>query len=99
MTADEITEMFENDNDEFLKFEHVPAERQLNKRPDICAFLLLDKLVPGDSDIVAGAEHDEIYLEVSVEDLAKVATEDDILTLIRCGVRWASEFDCLAMFV
>jgi hypothetical protein len=95
----EIAEVFEKFDDEFLKFDRVPPERKLHPRPDLCAFLLLDRLVPGTSDMVAAAEHDEIWLEVSPEALAAVATEDDILTLIRCGLRYDGDVDSLAMFV
>lgn len=95
----DVKATFEQHDDEFLKFDRIPAERKLHRRPDLCAFLLLDKLVPGTEDIVSGAEHDEIFVRVDAEDLAKVATEDDILTLARCGVRYSDEYDCLAMFV
>lgn len=89
---------FEKHNDEYIKFERV--ENKMHSRPDICAFLLLDKLLPNDgNDIVSAAEHDEIYLDADCEKLAEVATDDDILTLTRCGVRYDSSTDSLAMFV
>lgn len=93
-----MVEWFDKHDDEFLKFKNIPAERRLSTRPDLCAFLLLDKLVSGNSDIVAAAEHDEIFLETSAEDVFLVATEDDIITLIRCGVRYDKENDSFAMF-
>lgn len=86
-----------HEDGEFLKFERV--QNKLANRPDIHAFLLLDKLVPGDSDMVSAAEHDKIWLNVQVEELAKVATEEQIIELIRCGVRLDSSTDSLAMFV
>jgi hypothetical protein len=88
---------FEKFNDDFLNFEGIENKR--SRRPDIHAFLLLDELVPGRADMVCAAEHDEIFLEVNPDDLAKAATEDHVLELIRCGVRWSSEGDSLAMFV
>ena len=96
MLAD-LNEVFEKYNDDYLKFERV--ENKLHARPDLCAFLLIDKLLPNNgSDIVCAAEHDEIYLDADCEKLAEVATEEDILTLTRCGVRYDSEFDSLVMF-
>lgn len=81
--------------DEYLRFERV--ENKLHPRPDVCAFLLLDKLVPApDNDMICAAEHDEIFLDTDCEKLAAVATEADILTLVRCGVRFDGEG--LAMF-
>jgi len=87
-------EQFEND---YIKFEKM--ENKLHSRPDICAFLLLDRLVPGNRDIVSAAEHDEIYLDVDCELLAAAASDEDIRTLVRCGVRYDSDVESLAMFV
>lgn len=62
---------------------------------------MLDRLVPSlnGADMVCAAEHDEVYLETNVKELEKVITDADILTLVRCGVRYDDTFDCLAMFV
>lgn len=49
--------------------------------------------------MVSAAEHDEIYLDVSGEELCAVATEADLIYLHRCGVRYDSSTDSLAMFV
>jgi hypothetical protein len=94
----DLQEVWDKYGDEYLKFGRV--ENPLYPRPDIAAFLLLDKLVPTEnsSDMVCAASHDEIFLNTSVFKLAKVATEEDILTLIRCGVRLVGG-DYLAMFV
>lgn len=85
MTTDELREIFEREDDEFLKFERIESPR--HPRPDLCAFLMLHDLVPGDSDMVAGASHDEIHLDVREEDLAAVVTEAQVIDLRRCGVR------------
>lgn len=84
-----LEEKFNRVHDEFLKFDRV--EVKLHTRPDLCAFLLLDQLVHGNSDIVAAAEHDEIYLDTDLDELEKVATLEDVLTLTRCGVIYNSE--------
>ena len=102
MNSDErlekMAELFEKfGNSEYIKFARV--ENKLHERPDLCAFILLDKLVPGAGrDMIAGAEHDEIYLDVDPRKLAEVATEADVLTLVRCGVRYEIGGDGLAMF-
>ncbi len=93
----DIKEAFELADGEFLKFDRI--ENPPCRRRDICAFIKLDQLVPGHRDIVAAAEHDEIYLDVEADELAAVATQDDIVYLHRCGVRWSTEADCLSMFV
>lgn len=82
---------------EFLKFDRV--QNKTSQRPDLHAFTLLDKLVPGNRDLVSAAEHDEIWLSVQPEELAKVATEEQIVELIRCGVRYDQTSEGLAMFV
>lgn len=92
-------EQYEKYEDEYLEFGRVKNKR--SKRADLHAFLLLDKLCPSHRgfDIVSGAEHDEIWLDVEPEKLAKVATEQQIIELIRCGVRYDEDTDSLAMFV
>ena len=67
-------------------------------RKDLVAFNLLDRLVPGRDRIIAGAEHDKIALSTDVAALAKVATDDDILSLVRCGVFYDSADEYLWMF-
>ena len=91
-----LAEVFEKFDDDYIKFERI--ENKLSGRPDLHAFLLLDKLMPGTRDMVSAAKHDEIYLDVDCEKLAEVASEDDILTLTRCGVRYEGDTDSLCMF-
>lgn len=90
-----LEEVFEKHDDEFIKFDRV--KNKLSSRPDIHAFILLNQLVPGTSDMVSASEHDEIFLDIDVEELAKVATEGQVIDLIRCGVRLGDYG--LAMFV
>jgi hypothetical protein len=90
-------EMFEEFEDEFLKFERITEK--LSQRPDIHAFILLDKLVPGKGGIIGGASHDLIGLDVDPEQLLKVATKDQLRDLHRCGVRYDSDVGGLGMFV
>jgi hypothetical protein len=93
--GDTMTDMFAEFDDEFLKFDRVKEKFSL--RPDLHAFILLDKLLPGAHDMVAAAEHDEIYLYPDPEELLKVATKDQLRDLHRCGVR-ANENGYLCMF-
>lgn len=97
MTRDELIELFEANDGEFLQFERI--DNPLHKRPDLCAFLRLDELVPGNRDMVSAAEHDEIYLEIDLDKLADVATADDVIYLQRCGIRLDDYNGGLAMFV
>lgn len=86
----------DNDGEEFLKFDRV--EVKLSTRPDIHAFILLNSLFPKNRDIVSGAEHDEIYLDVNDEQ-AGTLNDAQILELSRCGVRYDTQYCCLCMFV
>lgn len=94
----DLPETFDKYSDEYLRFERV--ENKLHPRPDLCAFLLLDKLLPNYGfDMICAATHDEIFLDSDCNRLAELATEEDILTLTRCGVRYDSDTDSLAMFI
>ena len=93
-----LKERFEQFEDDYIKFEEKVLNKK-SKRPDIHAFLLLDELVDGDSDIVSAAEHDEIYLGIDCDVLAGVVTDAQIHELVCCGVRYCQDYDCLCMFV
>lgn len=93
----DLAERFEKYEDDFLKFERI--ESPSHPRPDMCAFLRLHELCPGTKDMVDGARHDEIWLSVDPEELQGKASDDDILLLTRCGVRYDDDADSLAMFV
>lgn len=82
---------------DYLRFDLV--EHKLHPRPDLCAMLLLDKLRPGPGrDMVCAASHDEFALDADETQLAAVATEADIITLVRCGVRYSRDTGSLVMF-
>ena len=95
----DLYEFFEKHNDEYIKFERIENKR--SARPDLHAFLLLEELVPTKNyeDMVSAAEHDEIWLEVDPKKVAEVATEEHLIELIRCGVRYDRDIDSFAMFV
>lgn len=106
MTREELEAMFDEEGEfdgEFLAFNKIAVKS--TNRPDLHAFILLDKLVSSEAhnlgyghDMVQGAEHDEIFLDVDLDKLAAVITPEQVLELIRCGVRlWEGE--SLAMYV
>lgn len=80
------------------KFENVAAKR--SEYRDVHALLLLAEIIgkPG-YKIISAAEHDIVYLEPSLEVIAHVATEDQFIELLRCGVHIDRDTDSLAMFV
>lgn len=97
MTVDEMKALFEKFGeelplDEFDRIEHKPYHIR-----DIAAMILLDRLCPGETDMVVAAEHDEIWLAADPERVAANATEDDIRLLRACGVNFFD--DSFHMFV
>jgi hypothetical protein len=99
MTIQELESLFDKHEDEFLKFERIPAERRLSNSPDIQVFRLLDELFPGDDDLVSCATHDEIFLSIDGEEFASKVTEDLLIDMMRCGLRWDSSEQSLCVFV
>jgi hypothetical protein len=91
-----IEEVFEKYEDEYLEFDKI--KNKLSNRYDVHAFIMLDKLVPGTQDMISASEHDEYYLSIDIEELGRVATEEQIRDLIRCCVRYDSDYDCLCLF-
>jgi len=104
MELNKVIELFDTedkygDENEFLKFERV--ENKFHKRHDIHAFILLSSLPTcrEEESMISGAEHDQIYLNVDMEEFAEFATEDMITELTRCGVFYDEEWETLSMFV
>jgi hypothetical protein len=97
MTLDELKALFEKHSDEHSRFDRVV--NPLHPRPDICAFLMLDRMVPEPGqDMVVNARDEEFYLHVDPAAVAAVITEDEVITLRRCGVTYDNQFDALMMF-
>lgn len=98
MTKEKVIEILNEDHrfDEF-----VGIQPKLASRHDLHAFMILDQLVPTQNgDIVTCAEHDEIWLAVSIDELvAANPTEDQIRQLRICGVNLEKRTECLQMYV
>lgn len=78
-------------------FDLVPNKQ--TARRDLQAFLILDKLdLLNSRNIIGSSEHDEIYLDVDLDTLSQNASDEDILNLVRCGIRYSDSFDCLVKF-
>ena len=78
-----ILDRFKKVNDEYLKFHRV--ENKKSTARDVHAFILLTNKFKITRDIIASAAHDEIYLDVSDNEIPQL-TDDEILELVRCGV-------------
>lgn len=101
MTENQLEEFFEKHSDEFVEFERIQNPK--HTRPDLCAMLIISEiqsrysLEKRFSKMVSWSGHDEIYLDVDVEEISEYITEEEIIDLIRCGVRL--EESNFAMFV
>lgn len=85
----DIRDLFEEYHSSYIDFEEL--NNKLNDRPDLCAMILLDSLLPGNRHLISDADHDIIYFCVDVDELSLVATEDDVLMLVACGVQCDDE--------
>lgn len=84
---------------EYLQFQRVENKR--SNRPDVHAFILLDALMPAKKtdDILSAAEHDGVWLGVSTEKFSEVATEEQFVELMRCGVLYDEDCESFRMNV
>ena len=106
MTKDKLIELLQRYFDEpGCRFGAVQNKK--SQRGDLHAMILLDHIVPGAvessdygaPDMVAGAEHDQIWLATDMEVLAPLITEEQVRELACCGVYYDGEGDGLSMFV
>lgn len=84
-------------DEEHGKFSRV--KNKFSNRPDLHAMILLHKYFPDSMDIIANAQHDQIWLEPRPDDLPSKMTPEEMIDLLRCGVWYESSTDSLSMFV
>lgn len=102
MKVSDLILLFERLGEDHNIFQFDKIDNPPSKRLDLCAFLLLDRLVPwkgGINKIVLAAGINQIWIRVDLEALAAVATEHDVVCLLRCGVFIDAENDSLSMHV
>lgn len=89
-----LEELFEKHNG--AKFEDI--ENKQSDCRDFCAFLVLHGLLPETKATIVSANYSEIFLGFDLDELRKVATEDDVILLAACGVRIDRSRNCLSKF-
>jgi len=87
MTLERFKEIFDSDGD-----------RNLRKN-DLAVFNILAKYMKDPTkNIICASEHDQIYLNFDVEELAENISEEDAIFL-RSNSVFIDEYDSLSMFV
>ena len=101
MTIDDFVDAFDPDelrSDDF-HFTDLPIALRLSTRKDLCAFLILDQLLPGKTGkIVSCAEHDQVWLDIDCEALSKVIDVPTIYALRACGMFYDASNEALSMW-
>ncbi len=97
MTRERLIELFEIHDDDHCQDHLVKNAR--HPRNDVAAMLLLHELLPDETtDIISWAGHDEISFSPVVRQVVERITEDQVVELIRYGVRLINE-SYFGMFV
>lgn len=92
-----IEELFEKHQDEFLQYERDYSLK--DKAKDVTLFNMLSDKIPPHKDLIIGAWYEEIFFDVDLDDFVTFFSEEEIVRMIRCGLRYDSERECLCMFV
>jgi hypothetical protein len=79
-----ILDRFEAVKSDFGKFDKV--ENKLSQRMDIHALVILDKLFPGNENIIYNSTDNRVYLDIENK-LLETLTDDNILELVRCEIQ------------
>lgn len=97
----DLEKVFEKHKDEYLEFKREQTPK--HPRRDISAFILLHELVPllknNSRNMILSARYNQVWLDADINTVAKNATEEQIVTLIRCGVHLDIQKNALSMFV
>jgi len=98
MTKEEFIEIWNLHDEEYHNFKRI--ENKICESSDLSAFMMIHKfMINKRSDLIISSEHDEIFLPCLDELNLEKIKEEDIIYLIRCGVRYDDDYDCLAMFI
>jgi hypothetical protein len=109
MTIEQLQKIVKK-HDKIEKQLHVNGKHETNEeklsritnrstnRSDLHAFMLIDRLVPGEKNIISAAEHDEFTLSIDLNELAKAANEQQIFELLECGLIFDFEDERAFMF-
>ena len=84
MTHEKLQRLFYKHADEYLGFDKIVDPP--SNRPDLCAFLYIDKLQPGTCNLIEESANSEYYFNLDLRKLK--LTENDAIYLSRCGVRY-----------
>lgn len=101
MTKDEMIALFHTYSENYVYDRFKTLTDKPSQRRDLCALIRLDQLLASQrpDDMVCAAEHDQIWLDVDLKELARVVTEQDIDYLNACGVWVDDDTESLSMFV
>jgi len=69
MTGEEIIDIFEKYDNEYLKFDNV-VNKCCNS-PDVNAFIIISKILGSVGRAIVASEHDEIWLDGDADTLAE----------------------------
>lgn len=88
MNLEKLTEMFE------------VAEKNVKYGSinDLQGFMLLDKLIPFQNDVVSAADHDQIWLDVDLEKLSEIITQEQVNMLYSSGMSIDEDNNSFMMF-
>jgi hypothetical protein len=96
MDTDLFEQWFEQNDKEYCEFDRIPEAERLRPARKLCGLLKVASLMKDPADFSFHAEHDEIFL-AAPDDLRPDVTEADVVSLLRCSVRWDSN-GWMAMF-
>jgi hypothetical protein len=93
MTRERFDELFDSEDDpmsdEYIQFERV--QNKLSQNRDLHAFLLMESIEPVQYRLIAGADHDVVYLEGPTDSFIEKLTEEQAIDLIRCGIHYEND--------
>lgn len=100
----DLATFFAEHRDEYLRFDRVQGAGRRSEVPDLCAMMLLASLMPirdakAQTRMLAAAERDEVWLSADPETVNETATDEHLMTLIRCGVSYDDDQDGFYFYV
>lgn len=98
----DVKELFEKHDGEYIKFDRI--RNPPSSCPDLCAMLYMSHFLTmrqkeKNFNMLSHTSHDVVFFCVDVDYFSEVATEEDVIYLLRCGVGYDSSGEGLFMFM
>jgi hypothetical protein len=93
---EQIEAWFEKNDDEYMRFERIPVGDRLYVSSGLNGLLKIAQLLKNPEKFTIQPAHDALVI-ADLDDLVDL-TEEDVIYILRCGMHYDSQVECIVDF-